>query len=90
VRLTDQLNLAQRIVIVVATGIALAAIGIYLANRGSTRHGLHYILTSPSGIEQGTGPPGWLRLIIWLVLDGIWAMASVVMLRTPHGSDGPH
>ncbi len=29
-RLTDRLNLAQRIVIVVATGNAVAAIGIYL------------------------------------------------------------
>jgi hypothetical protein len=80
--------MAQRIVIVVATGIVLAAIGIYLANRGSTRYG-HYILTVPSRFGSGTRPPGWLRLITWLVLDGIWAVASVVVLRSPRGSDGP-
>jgi hypothetical protein len=86
VRLTDRLNMAQKIVIVVATGIALAAIGIYLA-RGSTTHGLHYISDSP--IRPGRARPGWLRLIIWLVLDGIWAVASVVVLRTSREQTGP-
>ena len=86
-RLTDRLNIAQRIVIVVATGIALAAIGIYLAHRGSTRYG-HYIQTTPIGAGPGTGQPGWLRLIIWLVLDGIWAVTSLVVLRPARGSDG--
>jgi len=90
VRLIDGLNTAQRVVIVVATAIALAAVGIYLANRGSTRHGLHYILASPSGIAPAMGPPGWLRLIIWLVLDSIWALASVVVLRPPPDQTGPH
>jgi len=33
------------------------------------------------------GPPRWLRLIIWLVLDGIWALAAAVVLRSPQGSD---
>lgn len=87
-RLTDRLNMAQRIVVVLAAGIALAAIGIYLASKGSTRPG-HYISALPR-IGPGPGPPGWLRLIIWLVLDGIWAVASVVVLRPPQGSDGLH
>jgi hypothetical protein len=86
VRLIDRLNLAQRVVIVVATGIELAAIGIYLANRGSIRPG-HYI-SALLRIGPGPGPPRWLRLIIWLVLDGIWVVASLVVLRTPQGSDG--
>jgi hypothetical protein len=87
VRLTDGLNLAQRIVVVVATGIALAAIGIYLANRGSTMDG-HFLSAVPIRIRPG--PRRWLRLIIWLVLDGIWAVAGIVVLRPPRGSDGPH
>jgi hypothetical protein len=88
VHLIDRLNLAQRIVIVVATGIALAAIGVYLANRGSTGPGHFFIQASPR-IGPSPGPPSWLRLITWLVLDGIWAVASVVVLRSPQGSDGP-
>jgi hypothetical protein len=87
VRLIDGLNTAQRVVIVVAIGIALVAIGIYVTNRGSTSPGLHYISTSLIG--PGMGPPCWLRLIIWLVLDGIWAVASIVVLRPPQGSEGP-
>jgi tryptophan-rich sensory protein len=86
VRLTDRLNMAQRIVIVVATAMALAAIGIYLAHRGSAKEG-HYLSALPS---PGAGPPGWLRLIIWLVLIGIWAVASVVVLRSPRDQSGPH
>jgi hypothetical protein len=88
VHLIDRLNLAQRIVIVVATGIALAAIGVYLANRGSTRPG-HFVIQASPRIGPSPGPPSWLRLITWLVLDGIWAVASVVVLRPRQGSDGP-
>ena len=86
-RLTDRLNLAQRIVVVVATGIALAVVGSYLANRGSTMGG-HFMSAVPFRMRPGR--PRWLRLIIWLVLDGIWAVAALVVLRPPRGSDGPH
>jgi len=34
-------------------------------------------------------PPRWLRLIIWLVLDGIWAVAALVVLRSPRDQTGP-
>ena len=30
---------------------------------------------------QGTGEPGWLRLIIWLAAISPWAFASVRVLR---------
>ena len=85
-RLIDGLNTAQRIVIVVATGIALAAIGIYLANRGSTMDG-DFMSSVPIRIRPA--PPRWLRLIIWLVLDGIWAVAALVVLRSPRDQTGP-
>jgi hypothetical protein len=83
----DGLNTAQRIVVVVATGIALAAIGVYLANRGSTLGGHHFLSAVPYRMRQGS--PRWLRLIIWLVLDGIWAVVALVVLRSPPGSAGP-
>ena len=88
-RLTDGLNTAQRVVIVIAIGIALAAVGYFLASLGSPRFG--WYAYSPLANEigpQGTGLPGWLRLIIWLVLTGIWALASVIVLCPPH--QGPN
>ena len=35
-----------------------------------------------------TGVPGWLRLIIWLGLIGVWALASIKVLR-PSSSQAP-
>jgi len=90
VRLTDRLNKAQKIVVVIATGIALAAVGVYLANRGSVSPGPgHYIVAYPSRFVPRQRPPRWLRLMIWLVLDAIWALTSIVVLRSPGRSEGP-
>jgi hypothetical protein len=91
VRLIDGLNRAQRVVIVVAIAIALAAVGLYLTRLGSPRLGWHaYPALAPGVGPPGTGLPAWLRLIIWLGLTGIWASASVVLLRPMRGSDRPH
>ena len=88
-RLTGGLNTAQKIVIVVAIGIALAAVGSYLASLGSPRPGWYAYAPLASGIgPPGAGLPGWLRLIIWLGLTGIWALASVLLFRPPRGSAG--
>ena len=91
-RLIDGLNTAQRIVIVVAIGVALAASGLYLTSLGSPRFGWYAYLPLASGVgPPETGLPGWLRLIIWLGLTGIWAMSSVIVLRPPRrGPAGPH
>jgi hypothetical protein len=84
VRLIDSLNTAQRVVIVVAIGIALAVVGLYLASLGSPRFGWYAYSPLASGIgPPGTGLPGWLRLIIWLGLTAIWALSSVVVLHPP-------
>ena len=83
-RLIDRLTTAQRIVIVVATGIALAASGLYLASLGSPRFGWYAYSPLASGFgPPSTGLPGWVRLIIWLGLTGIWALVSVIVLRPP-------
>jgi heme/copper-type cytochrome/quinol oxidase subunit 1 len=74
----------QRVVIVIAVGIALATVGWYLTRLGSPRFG--WYAYSPLAHAVGppnTGMPAWLRLIIWLGLTGIWASASVVVLRRP-------
>jgi hypothetical protein len=89
VRLIDRLNTAQRIVIVVAIGIALAAVGFYLTRLGSPRFGWHaYAPLTRGAWRPRTGLPPWLRLIIWLGLTGIWASASVTLLRPAHREPG--
>lgn len=37
----------------------------------------------------GTGLPAWLRLIVWLGLIGLWALASVRVLRPPRKEAEP-
>ena len=77
--------------IVVATGIAFVALGLYLTRLGSPRLGWYaYSPLTRGAWMPGTGLPAWLRLIIWLGLTVIWALASVVVLRPPGESDRPH
>jgi heme/copper-type cytochrome/quinol oxidase subunit 1 len=83
-RLIDGLSKTQRIVVVVALGLALGVVGTYLVNLGSgIRFGWYAYspLTATTFQAPGTGLPSWLRLIVWLVLIGLWALASIRVLR---------
>jgi hypothetical protein len=83
-RRIDMLSKAQRIVVVVALGLALMALGSYLVTLGSGA-GFHVVggFSAGGGFSTTLGPglKPWLRLIIWLVLIGAWALASVRVLR---------
>jgi hypothetical protein len=73
------LSKSQRVVVVIALGLALGAVGGYLMGGGS-RFGWY----AYSPFTAAPYPPafhGWLRLIIWLVLIGLWAVASIRVLR---------
>ena len=85
-RLTDRLSQPQRIVIVVALGVAFGITGIYLVNLGSTvSSGWYAYAPLSQAAYPHTGLAGWLRLIIWLVLIGLWALASIRVLRPSPG-----
>ncbi len=81
--LTDRLGNAQRIVVVIALGMAFGAVGSYLVTLGNTvRVGWYaYAPLTQAVYPPRTGLAGWLRLIIWLVLIGLWAVVSVRLLR---------
>ena len=82
--LIDGLSKAQRVVVVVALGLALAAVGSYLVSLGGSAAVSGWYAFSPLTtrlVPPGTGLSGWLRLIIWLALIGLWALASVRVLR---------
>jgi TRAP-type C4-dicarboxylate transport system permease small subunit len=83
-RLTDRLSQPQRIVIVVALGVACAAAGAYLVNLGGNTASFGWYAYAPltqAADLPHTGLPGWARLIIWLALTGLWALASIRVLR---------
>ena len=86
--LIDGLSKAQRVVVVAALGLALAAVGSYLVSLGDgSRFGWYaYSPFTSRFVAPGTGLPGWLRLIIWLALIGLWALASVRVLRSAPGN----
>jgi heme/copper-type cytochrome/quinol oxidase subunit 1 len=88
-RFTDRLSRPQKIVVVIALGMAFGAAGIYLASLGNAA-GFGWYAYAPLSApiyQPHAGLPGWLRLIIWLALIGLWALGSVRVLR-PAPEDG--
>lgn len=83
-RLTDRLSQPQKIVVVVALGMAFGTAGTYIASLGNTSaFGWYANAPLPQGAiyPAQTGLHGWVRLLIWLVLIGLWALLSVRTLR---------
>jgi heme/copper-type cytochrome/quinol oxidase subunit 1 len=86
----DRLSTAQRIVVTVSLGLALAIVARYLTTL-ETRSGWYaYAPLSRQLLQpRGTGEPGWLRLIIWLAAISLWTLASLRVLRQPRGLANP-
>jgi len=81
----DRLSMAQRVVVVVALGLALGIVASYLTSLRRTGWYAYAPLSGQVFQPQGTGEPGWLRLIIWLAATSLWALTSVRMLRQSPG-----
>jgi hypothetical protein len=90
-RLIGRLSTVQRVVVVIALGIALVVLGRYLVGIGAVhpRTGWSMDVLSTQPYRPRTGLPGWLRLIIWLALTGLWAVASLVLLRPSREPSSP-
>jgi hypothetical protein len=84
-RWIDGLSKAQRVVVVIALGLALGAVGGYLVSLGSGYRfgwtGYAPLSTEGEFFVPGRGLHPWLRVIVWLVLIGLWAVASIRVLR---------
>jgi hypothetical protein len=89
-RWIDRLNTAQRVVVVVALGLALGIVASYLAGLGTRTGWYAYAPLSGQLFQpQGIGEPGWLRLIIWLAAISLWALTSLRILRQSLGQATP-
>jgi hypothetical protein len=81
-RLTDRLSQPQKIVVVIALGVACVAAGIYVVSRGSTVTGWYaYAPLSQTAYPPHAPLAGGLHLIIWLALTALWALVSIWVLR---------
>ena len=78
-----QLARSERIVLVVALGVALDALCSYFVPLATFPFASSAQLSLPP-----SGPPGWFRVIVWFVLAGVWAVCSIVILR-PIRTDPP-
>lgn len=86
----DRLGKAQRVVVVIALGLALYAVGSYLVALGSGALGWYaYAPLTTGPYLPGRGLHAWLRVIIWLVVICTWALASVRVLRPALDDAGP-
>jgi hypothetical protein len=77
----DMLSKAQKIVLVVALGLALGAMDSYLLTLGSGADFTAGGGYAPLGLLSPDGLKPWLRLIIGLALIGVWTLASVRVMR---------
>jgi heme/copper-type cytochrome/quinol oxidase subunit 1 len=90
-RWIDALSKSQRLVVVIAFGLALGTLGSYLVSLGSGPVASGWYAYSPlttGPFLPQTGLHPWLRVIIWLVLIGVWAVGSVRVLRPSSGDVG--
>ena len=75
--------LAQRVVLVIALAVALALLGRYLVSLGRP-HSYGWFAYAPVNSRLSPPPPGmraWARLLIWLGMVAVWALASCWVLR---------
>jgi hypothetical protein len=83
-RWIDGLSRAQRVVVVIALGLALDTVGNYLVALGQGAVSVGWYSYAPLTASL-SAPTGGLhhsvRVIIWLVLIGLWALGSVRVLR---------
>ncbi len=80
----SRLNLRQRIVVVIALGVGLGFFGLWVTNQGPVGPfgwtGYAPLRVATYGPDGGLHP--WVRLLIWLALTVVWAIASIVLLRS--------
>jgi hypothetical protein len=92
-RWIDKLGQAQRVVVVVALGVALLAAGSYILSLGQGGFAFGWTGYAPPSVAALTASkpagqwPGWVHLVVWLGLTCLWAVSSTRLLRPPRDAD---
>lgn len=87
--LIHRLGVAQRIILTVAPGLALAAFGAYVTTLGN---GGTWIGYAPTAGDVSLGPSvsdlsPWQELLVWLGLIIFWALISLAIWRPVRTSE---
>lgn len=87
--LRNRLGFGQRVVIVIALGVALTLAGHFITSLGGRSGWYAYSPLTASVYPRPGLLPGWARLLIWLGLLAAWTGASLYLLRArPAPGDG--
>jgi heme/copper-type cytochrome/quinol oxidase subunit 1 len=78
----NRLNLAQRIVIVVALAAVLDLAGDWITSIGRGPAAFGWVAYAPlSSATSGGGPNFQWRFLVWILLAVVWAVLSVIVFR---------
>jgi len=85
----DRLGIAQRIIVVVALGLALAVTGEFITSIGSPAANFGWFGYAPltGSILTGSTLSNWEQLLVWLALISVWTACSIYLFRPPASGD---
>ena len=82
------MNIAQRIVLVIALGAGLGLFGEWVTTRDSATGWVGYAPLSNATFTSAGALHPWVRLLILLGLTVVWMVSSVALLRTRNAPSG--
>ena len=83
-RLAGRLTFAQRIILVIALGVALGAVGVFVVSLGSKGPDFGWFGYAPltrSVVATPARLSGWEQLLVWLGLIIVWTAASLWLVK---------
>jgi hypothetical protein len=85
-----RLGFAQRVIILIGLGLAMAALGGYIGTLGSQGGNFGWFGYAPltnSVFQPGADLSTWEQLLVWLALIALWTLAGLWLLAQPYEPD---